>query len=104
MAGDEPVAKQLVEQLIDQMGFDPVDAGPLSAARPFENGGELYGAELTGEAFEAALGHTSRPGLNPPAPAGQPASISAIRVRTSCATTSSGTGHRAATARRRSTS
>lgn len=62
VAGDEPVAKQLVEQLIDQMGFDPVDAGPLSASRPFENGGELYGAELTGEAFEAALGHTSAPG------------------------------------------
>ncbi len=62
VAGDDPAAKQLVEQLIDQQGFDPVDAGPLSASRPFENGGELYGAELTGEALEAALGHTSAPG------------------------------------------
>lgn len=62
VAADDPAAKQLVEGLIDEIGFDAVDAGPLSAGRDFENGTELYGAELTGDALAAALGHSSAPG------------------------------------------
>ncbi|MEH3054005.1 MAG: NADPH-dependent F420 reductase [Patulibacter minatonensis] len=48
IAGDDAAAKQLVSQLIDQIGFDPVDAGPLAAGGLFQNGADLYGAELTG--------------------------------------------------------
>lgn len=35
-AGDDPNAKAQVAELIDKMGFDAVDAGPLKAARNLE--------------------------------------------------------------------
>lgn len=35
-AGDDPVAKDSVRELIARMGFDPVDAGPLRNARYLE--------------------------------------------------------------------
>lgn len=35
-AGDDPDAKAKVAELIDKMGFDAVDAGPLKAARNLE--------------------------------------------------------------------
>lgn len=56
IAGNSEVAKLEVEQLIDQIGFDSVDAGELSQTRRFQNGGDLYGAELTGPELKAALG------------------------------------------------
>lgn len=56
VASNSEVAKLEVEQLIDQMGFDPVDAGELSQTGRFQNGGDLYGAELTGPELRAALG------------------------------------------------
>ncbi|MBO9532757.1 MAG: NADPH-dependent F420 reductase [Solirubrobacteraceae bacterium] len=62
VASDHPAAKQLVEELIDEIGFDFVDAGPLAAGRDFQNGADLYGAELTGDALAAALGRTEAPG------------------------------------------
>lgn len=34
--GDDAASKSTVRQLIDDIGFDPVDAGPLSAARLLE--------------------------------------------------------------------
>ena len=55
IAGDDQAAKTLVSQLIDQIGFDPVDAGPLAAGRAFQNGADLYGAELTGAELADAL-------------------------------------------------
>ena len=56
IAGASPQAKTEVAQLIDQFGFDPVDAGELSNTRRFQNGGDLYGAELTGAQLKAELG------------------------------------------------
>lgn len=56
IASNSEVAKLEVEQLIDQIGFDPVDGGELSQTRRFQNGGDLYGAELTGLELRAALG------------------------------------------------
>lgn len=56
IASNSEVAKLEVEQLIDQIGFDSVDAGELSNTRRFQNGGDLYGAELTGPELKAALG------------------------------------------------
>jgi NADPH-dependent F420 reductase len=35
-AGDDEAAKAIVNQLINDMGFDPVDAGPLKTARYME--------------------------------------------------------------------
>lgn len=56
IAGASVQAKNEVAQLIDQFGFDPVDAGELSNTRRFQNGGDLYGAELTGAQLKAELG------------------------------------------------
>ena len=36
MAGDDPKAKQTVMHLGSDIGFDPVDAGPLKSARYLE--------------------------------------------------------------------
>jgi predicted dinucleotide-binding enzyme len=36
VAGDDPKAKQQVLDLVDSIGFRPVDAGPLAAARTLE--------------------------------------------------------------------
>ena len=37
LCGDEEMAKAAVWQLAEELGFEPVDAGPLSAARHLEN-------------------------------------------------------------------
>jgi predicted dinucleotide-binding enzyme len=42
LAGDDPEAKALAATLAEQLGFDPVDAGPLSAARDLEHLAELW--------------------------------------------------------------
>ncbi|MDO9357340.1 MAG: NAD(P)-binding domain-containing protein, partial [Solirubrobacteraceae bacterium] len=55
IAGDSATAKLEVSQLIDQIGFEPVDAGSLPSGRLFENGADLYGAELTGPDLAKAL-------------------------------------------------
>ena len=40
--GDDPAAKATVKQLIADLGFDPVDAGPLASARYLEPLAMLY--------------------------------------------------------------
>jgi 8-hydroxy-5-deazaflavin:NADPH oxidoreductase len=40
--GDQPEAKQTVAQLAEELGFDPVDAGPLTNARLLEPLAMLY--------------------------------------------------------------
>jgi NADPH-dependent F420 reductase len=40
--GDDPAAKAVVKQLTADLGFDPVDAGPLSSARYLEPLAMLY--------------------------------------------------------------
>lgn len=48
MAGDDRDAKRTVRDLIDEVGFDPVDTGSLAAGgRLQQPGSPLYGAELT---------------------------------------------------------
>jgi predicted dinucleotide-binding enzyme len=37
LCGDDALAKAAVWQLAEEVGFEPVDAGPLSAARHLEN-------------------------------------------------------------------
>lgn len=42
VAGDDPTAKQVVMDLAGQIGFDPVDAGPLSGAAELEHLAALW--------------------------------------------------------------
>jgi predicted dinucleotide-binding enzyme len=47
ISGDDPAAKQQVVDLIAEIGFEAVDAGPLGeGGRKHQVGAELYGAEL----------------------------------------------------------
>jgi predicted dinucleotide-binding enzyme len=47
IAGDDLTAKQAVDDLIEEIGFDGVDAGPLGeGGRKFQVGAPLYGAQL----------------------------------------------------------
>jgi hypothetical protein len=56
IAGDDPEAKQVVADLIDQIGFDSVDFGRLGeGGRMFQVGSELYGQLHTAREFQAQL-------------------------------------------------
>lgn len=46
-AGDDPAAVAEVMQLIDRLGFDAVDAGPLSAGRALQPEGPVFGIAQT---------------------------------------------------------
>ena len=46
MAGDDPVDLVVVGRLVDDLGFDPVVAGPLEAGIMLEPGGEAFGADV----------------------------------------------------------
>ncbi len=41
LAGDEPASKAVVADLVRELGFDPVDCGPLSSAAMLETMGDL---------------------------------------------------------------
>ncbi len=56
IAGGDEEAKRVVIALIDQMGFDGVDAGTLAESRRQEPGAPVYGAPLTAEGVRDALG------------------------------------------------
>ncbi|MBB4662227.1 NADPH-dependent F420 reductase [Conexibacter arvalis] len=50
IAGDDQEAKRVVTGLVDQLGFDAVDAGSLADGRRQQPGAPVYGADLrTGE-------------------------------------------------------
>ncbi|WP_022872110.1 NADPH-dependent F420 reductase [Nesterenkonia alba] len=55
VASDHDDAKALVMQFIDSLGYDPVDAGPLSAGRAFENGTEIFNGRHTAEQMRQLL-------------------------------------------------
>jgi predicted dinucleotide-binding enzyme len=56
ISGDDPEAKGVVGALVDEIGFDPVDAGPLGAGgRKHEPGTAIYGADLTAAELRARL-------------------------------------------------
>jgi 8-hydroxy-5-deazaflavin:NADPH oxidoreductase len=69
VAGDDPTAVRTVMQLIDRLGFDPVNAGPLVNGRILEPDGSPYATTYTA----AELRHR----LEASSPAGHRASIAA---------------------------
>lgn len=59
LAGDDVAAKQVVATLIEQIGFAPVDTGPLvSGGRLQEPGQLLYNQEITAEEAATKLAQT----------------------------------------------
>jgi len=55
LAGDDLPAKEIVSGLIDDMGFDPVDAGTLADGRDQQPGTAVYDRPLETEGVRAAL-------------------------------------------------
>src|SRR5262245_26157262 len=56
ISGDDPEAKGMVAALIDEIGFDAVDAGTLAeGGRKHQPGAAAYGAELTAPELRARL-------------------------------------------------
>ncbi len=55
IAGDDPQAKALVSSLIDQFGFDTVDAGPLRQGWRIQRDTPGYGPRRTAEELRPDL-------------------------------------------------
>lgn len=55
VAGDDPQAKAVVIDLLDQMGFDGVDAGGLEDSWRQQPGTPVYGADLDADGVRRAL-------------------------------------------------
>jgi predicted dinucleotide-binding enzyme len=55
VAGDDLTAKSTVVQLIEDLGFDAVDAGPLSESWRQQPGTAAYGTDLKREDLERAI-------------------------------------------------
>jgi predicted dinucleotide-binding enzyme len=55
LAGDDEAAKATVAELIEALGFDPVDAGSLEESRHQEPGTPVYGANLGADGTREAL-------------------------------------------------
>ena len=55
VAGDDPEAKQVVMRLIDELGFDPVDAGTLDDSWKQQPGTPVYATNLDAAGVRRAL-------------------------------------------------
>lgn len=55
IAGDDADAKHVVAKLIEQFGFDAIDAGPLAEGRRFQPGMPAYNVRLNATELRAAL-------------------------------------------------
>ena len=60
VAGDDADAKRVVTDLIDEFGFDVVDAGPLAEGWRIQRDTPGYGPRLTADELRAALGRAER--------------------------------------------
>ncbi len=60
VAADDAEAKATVIRIIDRLGFDGVDAGPLGESWRIEPGTPVYGPPLDRETLTQALGHARR--------------------------------------------
>lgn len=64
IAGDDPAAKALVSKLVDEMGFDPIDAGTLAESWRQQPGSKVYATDLTKDTMPEALAKTDLAVLN----------------------------------------
>ncbi|MFT4229880.1 MAG: NADP oxidoreductase, partial [Microbacterium sp.] len=55
VSGNEDDARTVVMRLVDRVGFDAVDAGPLHAATPLGTGGAAFGIRLSASALSLLL-------------------------------------------------
>ena len=55
VAGDDGPGRELVHSIVDQLGFDPVDAGPISESWRQQPGKPVYGKDFDAEATRRAL-------------------------------------------------
>ena len=58
--GDDASARQTVAGLLDELGFDPVDGGPLAESWRIEPGTPGYGPQLDADGLRAALAAATR--------------------------------------------
>src|SRR2546421_455409 len=56
LAGDDAQAREMVARLIDDMGFDPIDAGTLADGRDQEPGTSVYNNPVVADRVREALG------------------------------------------------
>ena len=59
VAGDDAAAKAVVMRLVDELGFDPVDAGGLDESWRQQPGSPVYGGDLDAEGVRRALAAAS---------------------------------------------
>ena len=59
IAGDDAKAKALVMQLVDDIGFDPIDGGPLAESWRQQPGTPTYGTNLDGDGVRRGLAEAS---------------------------------------------
>jgi 8-hydroxy-5-deazaflavin:NADPH oxidoreductase len=59
VAGDDPAAKAVVMRLIDEIGFDPVDAGALGESWRQQPGSPVYTKDFDAAGVRAALAEAS---------------------------------------------
>ena len=59
IAGDDATEKQIVSDLVDQIGFDPVDAGTLAESWRQQPNTPVYGKDFDAEGVKKALAEAS---------------------------------------------
>ena len=59
IAGDDPAGKQIVSDLVDSIGFDPVDAGTLAESWRQQPETPVYGKDFDAEGVKKALAKAS---------------------------------------------
>jgi predicted dinucleotide-binding enzyme len=59
VAGDDDAAKAVVMQLIDELGFDPVDAGTLDESWRQQPGSPVYTTDFDADGVRSALSQAS---------------------------------------------
>ncbi|MGB6987023.1 MAG: NAD(P)-binding domain-containing protein [Candidatus Aquilonibacter sp.] len=60
VAGDDPKAKKIVMDLVDQLGFDPVDDGTIVDSWRQQPGTPVYAEDLDAAGVRRALGEASK--------------------------------------------
>jgi predicted dinucleotide-binding enzyme len=64
IAGDDAVAKKVVAALLDELGYDTVDAGPLVEGRRFQNNTPAYCIPMDFRGLQATVYNTFNPQRN----------------------------------------